>query len=326
VTSWGDEVGFGVNLPAPRRMDDLVREHGGVLDGELGGVVVRRIAPPGSGLDDDALVLVTSARHAASAGAARGVLLCQSAVAVRCPRGRRWVHEHAMYVVAKLLGPVAAAEARAGISPSASVASSAEVDPTVTIGARAVILAGARVGAHTTIGEGAVIYGRVQLGERVTVGPLAVVGRPGFGWATGPSDEVVRVPQLGGVVVEDDVEIGALCTVDAGTLGPTVLRRGVKLDAHVHVAHNVVLGEATLVAAQSGFAGSAQIGPGVLVGGQVGVTDHARVGAGARIAGKSGVIGDVAPGAIVAGFPAIPRMEWLRAWARILGVRKRSSK
>jgi UDP-3-O-[3-hydroxymyristoyl] glucosamine N-acyltransferase len=311
-------VASGVALPAPRRMDELVREFGGRLDAELGAHVVRRIAPPGDDPGDDALVLVTSTRHAGSASVARGVLLCQGAAADRCPPGRRWVHDHAMYVVARLLAPLAAEEAPAGVAPSASVAPSAEVDPSATIGARAVVLGGARIGPHAAIGEGAVIYGRVRLGARVTVGPLAVVGRPGFGWATGPGGQVVRVPQLGGVVVEDDVEIGALCTVDAGTLGPTVLRRGVKLDAHVHVAHNVVLGEGTLVAAQSGFAGSAEIGRGVLVGGQAGVADHARVGEGARIAAKSGVIGDVAPGVTVAGFPAIPRMEWLRAWAKLL--------
>jgi len=186
-----------------------------------------------------------------------------------------------------------------------------------------VVHAGAHIGAKSVIGEGAIIYGRVHIGERVVVGPLAVVGHPGFGWAEGPRSELVRVPQRGGVIVEDDVEIGALATVDAGTLGPTVLSRGVKLDAHVHVGHNVVVGEGTLVAAQSGFAGSARIGPRVLVGGQVGVTDHAAVGEGARIAAKSGVIGDVAAGAVVAGFPAVPRTSWLRAWAKLLGRRRR---
>src|SRR6185436_209683 len=127
--------------------------------------------------------------------------------------------------------------------------------------------------------------------------------------------EVVRIPQLGGVVVEDDVEVGALSTIDAGTLGPTVIRRGAKLDAHVHVAHNVHIGPGTLVAAQAGFAGSSRVGAGVLVGGQAGVKDHAEIGDLARIGGKSGVIGDVAPGTVVAGFPALPRARWLRAWA-----------
>jgi UDP-3-O-[3-hydroxymyristoyl] glucosamine N-acyltransferase len=180
------------------------------------------------------------------------------------------------------------------------------------------------VGARAQIGEGAIVYGRSHIGERVVIGPLSVIGRPGFGFTTSPSGEVVRIPQLGGVVIEADAEIGPLCTIDAGTLSPTIVRRGVKLDAHVHVAHNVDLGAGTIVAAQSGFAGSARIGSGVLVGGQAGVKDHATVGAGARIAAKSGVIGDVAPGAVVAGFPAVPRIRWLRAWAKLLGSGKRS--
>jgi UDP-3-O-[3-hydroxymyristoyl] glucosamine N-acyltransferase len=207
----------------------------------------------------------------------------------------------------------------------ARIVDGADVHPTVDVRAGAVVLPGARIGARSIIGENAVIYGHTRLGAGVHVGPLSVIGKPGFGWTTSPRGDVVRVPQLGGVLVEDDVEIGALVTVDAGTLGPTILRRGAKLDAHVHVAHNVEIGAGTFVAAQSGFAGSATIGNGVLIGGQVGVTDHARIGDGARVGAKSGVIGDVPPGATVAGFPAIPRIEWLRAWAQLLAssARKR---
>jgi UDP-3-O-[3-hydroxymyristoyl] glucosamine N-acyltransferase len=119
------------------------------------------------------------------------------------------------------------------------------------------------------------------------------------------------------VIIEEDVSIGALCTIDAGVLGPTILRRGVKLDSQVHVAHNCDIGEGTMIAAQSGFAGSVKIGRGVLVGGQVGIGDHVVVGDGARIAGGSGVIGDVPAGAVVAGYPAVPRVRWLRALARL---------
>jgi UDP-3-O-[3-hydroxymyristoyl] glucosamine N-acyltransferase len=95
-------------------------------------------------------------------------------------------------------------------------------------------------------------------------------------------------------------------------LSPTVLRRGAHLDAHVHVGHNCDVGENTFVAAQSGFAGSVKVGRGVLIGGQVGIADHVTIGEGARIAAKSGVIGDVPPGATVAGYPAVPRVRWLR--------------
>jgi UDP-3-O-[3-hydroxymyristoyl] glucosamine N-acyltransferase len=163
----------------------------------------------------------------------------------------------------------------------------------------------------------------VRIGARVVVGAGAVIGRPGFGWATGPRGEVTRIPQLGGVWIEDDVEIGPLVTIDAGTLAPTVVGRGAKLDAHVHVGHNVAVGPGALVAAQSGFAGSVRIGARVRVGGQAGVADHARVGEGAQIAAKAGVIGDIPAGAIVAGYPAVNRARWLRGVARMLAaVRK----
>jgi len=316
-----DEL-VGVRLDAPRRVAELVLEHGGVIDDGLGAVVVSRIVSPECAKYDDDLVVVTSALGAARAAATPGVVLCQENLSGRVAVGRRWVHSHATWVLARLLTPLAEREAPHGVDRSSWIHPAAFVDGTAIVRPGAIVLADVRIGPSTIIGEGAVICRRVRLGARVVVGPLAVIGRPGFGWATGPRGEVLRIPQLGGVVVEDDVEIGALSTVDGGTLTPTILRRGVRLDAHVHVAHNVEIGEGTLVAAQAGFAGSVRIGPGALVGGQAGVTDHAEIGAGARIAAKSGVIGDVAAGSVVAGYPAIPRGRWLRIWARLLSAKR----
>jgi UDP-3-O-[3-hydroxymyristoyl] glucosamine N-acyltransferase len=313
----------GIRLDGPRRIADLAFEFGGTLDAGVEDASVSRIVSPERAEYDDDLVVVTSALGAARALSGPGVVLCQTNVAGRVATGRRWVHAHSMWVVSRLLEPLVEREAPHGVDRTAWVHPAAFVDGTAVIRPGAVVLAGARIGPMTVIGEGAVVYRRAYLGARVSVGPLAVVGRPGFGWAQGPSGAQVRVPQLGGVIVEDDVEIGPLCTVDAGTLSPTVLRRGVRLDAHVHVAHNVEIGEGAFVAAQAGFAGSVRIGPGALVGGQAGITDHAEIGAGARIAAKSGVIGDVAAGAVVAGYPAIPRGRWLRIWARLLGDRKK---
>jgi UDP-3-O-[3-hydroxymyristoyl] glucosamine N-acyltransferase len=170
-------------------------------------------------------------------------------------------------------------------------------------------------GESTTFGDNVVLSPRVVIGARVRIDANSVIGRPGFGWATW-GDRVRAIPQLAGVIIEDDVAIGPLCTIDAGTLAPTVIRRGAKLDAQVHVGHNCDVGEGCIIAAQAGLAGSVVLGRGVLVGGQVGIADHVHVGDGARIAAKSGVIGDVPAGGVVAGYPAQPRMRWLRALAR----------
>jgi UDP-3-O-[3-hydroxymyristoyl] glucosamine N-acyltransferase len=289
-----------------------------VVDPRAEGLVVDAIAPVTSAVAGQLAPLVSGRReYLEAARATDAALLVDGAFADRVPEGRRWVHPNAGFVLAELLrtaSPPLAADARA----AAHVDPSATVDATASIGPGAVVLAGARIGEGTRIEPNAVVYGGSVIGARVVIGAGAVVGRPGFGWAPSPDGAVVRIPQLGGVIVEDDVEIGPLATIDAGTLGPTVIGRGAKLDAHVHVGHNVEVGAGAMIAAQAGFAGSVSVGAGVLVGGQAGVADHVRVGAGARVAAKSGVIADVAPGETVAGYPAVARARWLRATAHAL--------
>ena len=271
----------------------LALRHGGsVVGGE--GYAPARIVPPAVATEGDlAPLLAARSANAAREAAARGAaLLVDAELAARLDRdgvraGAVWVHPHATWAMAALLDEAIVPHAPAMIGEGSSVAPSAVLGP------------------------------RVVLGMRVVVGAGAVIGHPGFGWTTGPDGVVRAVPQLGGVVIEDDVAVGPLCTIDAGTLSPTRVRRGAKLDAHVHVGHNGDIGEGTMIAAQCGFAGSVTIGRGVLVGGQVGIADHVTVGDGARIAAKSGVIGDVPPRAVVAGYPAVPRMRWLRALAAL---------
>lgn len=174
------------------------------------------------------------------------------------------------------------------------------------------------------IGENVVLHPRVVIGKNVVIGANSVIGNPGFGWAV-TAKGARHVPQVGGVVIESDVWIGAGCTIDAGTLSPTRIGARTKIDAQVHVGHNVVIGEDCLVAAQCGFAGSAVIGDRVQIGGQAGIGDHVHVGSDAKIAGKSGVIGDVPEGAVVAGYPAVPRVRWLRGVARMHEEKKTDS-
>jgi UDP-3-O-[3-hydroxymyristoyl] glucosamine N-acyltransferase len=266
----------------------LAARHGGRVKAGAERAVPGRMAPvtlAGAG-DLAPLLAARFARHAHEAAERGAVLLVDAALESRV-RSAAWVHEHATWAMAALLAEVVVPDTPAVVGAGCSVAPTAVLGP------------------------------RVVLGARVTVGPGAVIGHPGFGWAFGEGGVVRPVPQLGGVIVEDDVSIGPLCTIDAGTLAPTRLRAGAKLDAHVHVGHNGDIGEGTMIAAQCGFAGSVTLGRGVLVGGQVGVADHVTVGDGARIAGGSGVIGDVPPGTVVAGYPAVPRGRWLRAVAKL---------
>lgn len=306
----------GIRLPTAVPVEALRDRIGGVLDEGLGRRLVHSVAEPARA-DARCLAPVLARRVVPDAAACRALLLVDASLAPLLPSGSRWIHEHAAWAMACVIDPQ-------DQRPRRSQATSAIVEPGATIGARAeigpgaVVMAGAELGCDCCIGPNAVIYPGVKLGDRVTVGAGAVVGRPGFGWVTGPDGAVKRMPQPGGVVVENDVEIGALVTVDAGTLHPTLLGSGCKLDAHVHVGHNVQIGAGTLVAAQAGFAGSSKLGRGVLVGGQAGVADHVRVGDGARLAGKAGVIGDVPEGTTVAGYPAVERLRWLRAIAKTM--------
>jgi UDP-3-O-[3-hydroxymyristoyl] glucosamine N-acyltransferase len=273
-------------------LEGLAARHGGraIAGAERAPRAITSIDLAGEG----DLAPLLSPRFAASARAAiqRGAaLLVDSSASGSVPAAPAiWEHEHAKWALAALLEEITVADAAPVFGADCSIAPTAVVGP------------------------------RVLVGERVVIGAGCVIGHPGFGWAVGAGQAVRAIPQLAGVVIESDVSLGPLCTVDAGTLSPTRIRRGAKLDAHVHVGHNTDIGESTIVAAQCGFAGSVRLGRGVLVGGQVGIADHVVVGDGARIAAKSGVIGDVPPGTIVAGYPAVPRMRWLRALAKLYAL------
>lgn len=316
MSSPGGVDGSGIALEIPTPLSELARLHGGKADPGAESLVIERIAPVSAAKDGD-LAPLTSRKYLEIARESRAICLVSAELADALPEGRRWVHPHASFALAGVLEALATAPEPL-IAKAAYLSEKARIAETARIAPGVVVLGDAIIGEGCEIEPNAVIYGRVVLGARVRVGAGAVMGRPGFGWAFGPEGAVRRMPQLGGVVVEDDVEIGPLATIDAGTLGPTRLGRGCRLDAQVHVAHNVSIGAGTIIAAQSGFAGSVRIGLGVLVGGQVGVADHVEIGDHARLAAKSGVIGDIEPRATVAGYPAVDRMRWLRGMARWL--------
>jgi UDP-3-O-[3-hydroxymyristoyl] glucosamine N-acyltransferase len=167
----------------------------------------------------------------------------------------------------------------------------------------------------TVIGPGAVICTGSRIGRRVHIGPGAVIGHEGFGFSPTP-EGLIKIRQVGNVVIEDDVEIGANACIDRGTLGTTRIGSGSKLDNLVQIGHNVRIGREVILAGQTGIAGSTVIEDRAMLGGQSGVADHLTIGANAKVAAKSGVTANVPANAVVAGYPAMPRMRWLRFFAR----------
>jgi len=152
------------------------------------------------------------------------------------------------------------------------------------------------------------------VGKRVIIHSGTVIGSDGFGFVT-EGGRHHKIPQVGGVIIEDDVEIGANCSIDRATLGNTLIKKGTKLDNQVHVAHNVTIGEHCLIAGQVGIAGSSTLGNYVVFGGQVGVADHTTVGDRVMAGGKAVITKDVEAGQIIAGFNAMPIREWLKVQA-----------
>ena len=189
-----------------------------------------------------------------------------------------------------------------------------------SVGAGSIIEPGARIGKRCTIAANVTIYGCVTLGDHCVVQAGAVLGAMGFGYVRGPDGRHVRFPQIGTLRVGDHVEIGANTTIDRGALGETVIGRGTKIDNLVHIAHNCIVGEDVLIAAQVGMAGSCVIEDGVMLGGQVGLGERVTVGKGVILGGQGGVLpGKRLDGAgqVFWGTPARPAREYLRDVARM---------
>lgn len=190
----------------------------------------------------------------------------------------------------------------------------------VRIGDRVTLYPGVYVGEGSIVDDDAVVHANVSIGHAVSVGKRVIIhagtvlGSDGFGFVT-DGGKHHKIPQVGGVIIEDDVELGANCTVDRATLGNTLIKKGSKIDNLVHIAHNVTIGEHCLLAGQVGIAGSSTLGNYVVFGGQAGVADHTIVGDRVMAGGKAVITKDVEPGKIIAGFNAMPIRDWLKVQA-----------
>ncbi len=191
---------------------------------------------------------------------------------------------------------------------------SAQVHPSATIHPGVVIMANCQVGAHSVLFPSVVLYPRTIVGERVRIHAGAVLGACGFGYHPTPAGPI-KIPHVGCVIIENDVEIGANSTIDRAFIGQTRIGAGAKIDNLVHIGHNCTVGPGTIIAAQTGLSGSVTLGAGTLVGGQVGIVEHTIVGDGARIGAQSGVTRTVAAGETVLGTPAEPAMKMKRIYA-----------
>lgn len=222
------------------------------------------------------------------------------------------------------------ADTKTGIEQPAFVAPGVEIPADAYVGAFAYIGAGASIGAGAriypqvyvgdgcTVGAGTILYPGVKvykgckIGARCIIHSGAVIGADGFGFAPQPDGSYEKIPQTGNVEIADDVEIGANTTVDRAMMGSTRIAKGVKLDNLIQIAHNCVVGENTVMAAQAGVAGSAKIGARCMVGGQVGIVGHIEIGDGTQIGAQSGVSGATKPGERIMGSPAVPMGDYAR--------------
>jgi UDP-3-O-[3-hydroxymyristoyl] glucosamine N-acyltransferase len=224
----------------------------------------------------------------------------------------------------------------AGIHPSAVVAADAEIGENVSIGALCVIESAAKIGSGTVIlpqcyigckaivGADCWIYPQVSLREEVKIGNRViihngtVVGSDGFGYSVDPQGVRTKIPQIGIVEIGDDVEIGANVTIDRARFGQTRIGKGVKIDNLVQIAHNVVIGDYSVIIAQVAIAGSVHIGSKVIIAGQAGIAGHLHVGDGAVIGAKAAVTKDVEPGSYMIGVPAMPAQKFKRTQAGLI--------
>ena len=227
---------------------------------------------------------------------------------------------------------------QSGIHPSAYVSETASIGENVSVGANCTVSDGAvigdntvlqgnvfvgsfaRIGRDSRISAGVAIQDYVEIGDRVTIYSGCSIGCDGFGFVPNSDREWIKIPQIGTVIIEDDVELGANTSVDRATFGVTRIRRGAKIGAVTHVAHNCDIGESSMIVGFVGLGGSIKIGKNTVVAGMVGIADHVTIGDNVTVAGRSGVTKDIKDGLTVSGFPARAHMDENRHQAALRRV------
>jgi UDP-3-O-[3-hydroxymyristoyl] glucosamine N-acyltransferase len=320
-------------------LEELAARVGGRVVGD-GSVRIARVTTVEEA-SGDALTFATSEAYLASALASdAAAILVEASLAKDAAEKPLLVVDNARHALSQLLAslrparprgpfrhPSAAIELDARLAGDVYIGAHAYIGNGVTIGSGSIVGAGAYVGDGVSIGDSVWIHSRAsimsgtQIGNRVVLHAGCVIGSDGFGWAfiDGRSE---RIPQVGNVVLEDDVEVGANSCIDRAQTGSTCIGAGTKIDNLVQIGHNCRVGKHCVIAALTGLAGSTVIGDHVKVGGQVGFKGHVTVGSGVNIAGQSGIWGDIADGATVSGSPARDHREELRREVMIRSLPK----
>lgn len=307
-------------------LQDLAREIGARVEGpaelEVGGVSDISAPVPGTVVWVEKPRFLKSAETSAAAAviAAEGTVSTKPLLLAADPRlafARAFAFFSPPRRFAPGVSPAASVSPKARLGTGVTIQAGAVIEDGAEIGDRTVVQAGAFVGLNSRLGRDCRIYPNAVLNENVLVGDRciihagAVLGGDGFGYVPDAEGRMFKIPQVGRVVLEDDVEIGCNTTIDRATFGDTVIRRGVKLDNLVQIAHNDEIGENTAMAAQVGIAGSTKVGRNCMFGGQVGIGDHAEIGDRVFMAGKTGIAARkrIAPNQVLMGAPGRPLAE-----------------
>ncbi|QPC87692.1 UDP-3-O-(3-hydroxymyristoyl)glucosamine N-acyltransferase [Mesorhizobium sp. NBSH29] len=317
-----------------------------LLDASHADVMVSNIAPAsvgGAGM----LIYVDGKRNAALLqGRTAAAILCSADCVKLVPAGIAILvsqkPQQAFAKIGRLMHPGAATPlpltGETGVSKKANISSKAKIEPGAIVEAGASIGPGAAIGSGTVIAPNAVIGAGVQIGRDGFIGPGvsvqfallgnrviihggAQIGQDGFGFVGGPTGPE-RIPQIGRVVIQDDVEIGANTTIDRGAMSDTVIGEGTKIDNLVQIAHNVKIGRGCIIAGHCGLSGSVTLGDFVMLGGRVGIADHISIGSFAQVAASSGLMHDIPQGERWAGSPARPMREFFKEVAALRGLTK----